>query len=144
MELIFNDTANVGDSLGGDSVPYAALISPLDGATGVRPDVPIVLELVDGLRSSPSWLSIQIIVEGVLVWNNGAVQNGWSADVDFLPGITRFTLSHKEFTYKEVIDIQTSFDYGATRVFADTSIALDEITIDTGLVIVVPPHPPGF
>jgi hypothetical protein len=130
VNLTFNDAIDANDILGGDSVPFVTLVSPHDGATGVRPDVPIILELSDGLRAAPLWSSIQIVIEGTTVWSQGAVQNGWSADLETPPGVLRWVLwPPEDFTYRETVNVQTSFDYGAARAFADALTTSDVVAL---------------
>ena len=130
MNLTFSDVATAADAIGGRSVPYAVLVAPLDGAVGVRPDVPIVFELISGLQNDPLWDSIQIVVEGVSVWESGAVQNGWTAEIEMPPGILRWTLwPPADFTYRERVNIQTQFDYGPSQLFADSLTVSDTVTL---------------
>lgn len=112
--LVFADHVEADDATAPESEPFAFLFKPPNKSKGVRPDTQIGLEIHDGLSFLVDFDTVQVFVEDVRIWNQGAPQAGWAADVDVFPGFTRYIFwAPDDFAYKEVVSVRVTFVYGS-------------------------------
>lgn len=98
------------------SPPSVGVTSPADGAAGILPDSPVVIDFIDGLGvgSVIDPTTISITVNGVLAWLGAVSLHGWVGHFVHLGAGGKYTVSlwpPDGFTYGATVSVTAAFDY---------------------------------
>lgn len=85
--------------------PVITLLSPTNGATGVSRDTAIRLRFQDPVSSVPLG-SIEVTIEGSVVFDNGSYLLGWTGEIASITGGFEITfVPPADFSYAQVVNI---------------------------------------